>query len=172
MSAHARALRGDEAQLFELHGRILRSLVGRHVRTSQANIEDACAFAWMQMLRYQPPRDRLVGWLRRTVIREAIKLDRRACRWTELTEDAELALYPLVPSSPVDERVELLAAAEAIAAAQLREREADLVALHVAGYSYAETAQLRGITPRTAERQLLRARRKLRAARLAQRNET
>jgi DNA-directed RNA polymerase specialized sigma24 family protein len=167
MTADASGLLGDEAQLFELHARILRSRVGRQVRTSHANIEDACAFAWMQMLNYQPPRDRLIGWLRRTAVREAIKLDRRGRRWTELTEDP--GALRLVAGSLTDDCLELLAARDAIAAAQLRDREADLLALHAAGYSYAGTAKLRSITPRTAERQLLRARRKLRSARLAQR---
>jgi hypothetical protein len=46
-----------------------------------------------------------------------------------------------------DERIEVLVARDAIAAAKLRDREADLVMLHVAGYSYADTAQRRAITP-------------------------
>jgi RNA polymerase sigma factor (sigma-70 family) len=168
MSTDAPVLLGDEAQLFRLHAGTLRSVVTRQVRTSSANIEDACAFAWVQFLRYQPPRDRLMGWLCRTAIREAITLDRRGCRCTELTEDPDVGPQLATNGSMADERLELLVAREAIAAAQLRDREADLLVLQLAGYSYAETARLRNLTQRTVERQLLRARRKLRSARLAQ----
>lgn len=167
MSTDAPGLRGDEAQLFELHAAELRSVVGRQVRTSRANVEDACSFAWVQMLRNQPPRDRLMGWLCRTATREAIKLDRRSRRCSELPEDQDVGPQAAAGSF-TDERLEVLVAREAIAAAQLRDREADLLGLHLAGYSYAETAELCSLTTRTVERQLLRAKRKLRSARLVQ----
>ena len=160
--------RGDEAQLFTIHAARLRSIVGRHVRTSQANLDDACAFAWLQMLRYQPERERLLAWLCRTAIREAIKLDRRAQRSCELVEAGDADVRHADTGGHPDDRLELLAAREAVAAARLRTREAELLALQVAGYSYAETARVQKITTRTVERQLRRARSKLRDARRAQ----
>lgn len=162
------ALRGDEGQLFVVHGAKLRSIVGREVRTSEANLDDACSFAWLQMLRYQPERERLLAWLCRTAIREAIKLDRRAQRSCDLVDGGEADIRHADTGNPVDDRLELLTAREAIAAARLRTREAEVLSLQVAGYSYTETAQLQRITPRTVERQLRRARDKLRSARRAQ----
>jgi DNA-directed RNA polymerase specialized sigma24 family protein len=76
----APAALGDEPALFtEIHPR-LRDHVRLRVRTSRANVEDACSFAFLQLLRYQPDREHLYGWLLRTATREAIKLDQRARR--------------------------------------------------------------------------------------------
>ena len=73
---------GDEPVLFREHHPRLRSHVRRLVRTSRANIEDACSFAFLQLLRHQPDREHVYGWLLRTATREAIKLDqqRPTCR--------------------------------------------------------------------------------------------
>jgi DNA-directed RNA polymerase specialized sigma24 family protein len=71
---------GDEPVLFREHHPRLRSHVGRLVRTSRANIEDACSFACLQLLRHQPDREHVYGWLLRTATREAIKLDQQARR--------------------------------------------------------------------------------------------
>jgi len=67
--------RGDESRLFgEHHDRLLRN-VRRAVNASDALIEDACSFAWVQLLRRQPDRGpMLFGWLRTTAIREAYRL--------------------------------------------------------------------------------------------------
>jgi RNA polymerase sigma factor (sigma-70 family) len=170
MSAAYPTLRGDEGRLFTVHSAKLRSIVGREVRTSQANLDDACSFAWLQMLRYQPERERLLAWLCRTAIREAIKLDRRAQRSCELVDAGEADIRHADTGNPVDDRLELLAAGEAVVAARLRAREAELLSLQVAGFSYTETARLQRTTTRTVERQLRRARGKLRSARRAQAN--
>ncbi len=69
---------GDEAELYARYGPKLRRIVDHQVRTSSANVEDACSHAWLQMPRYQPARETLLSWLVRTGIREAVKLDRRA----------------------------------------------------------------------------------------------
>jgi hypothetical protein len=37
-------------------------------------IEDACAFAWVELLARQPERTSIVGWLRIVARREAIRL--------------------------------------------------------------------------------------------------
>ena len=59
-------LRGDEADLFAAHSEELIEKLARCVRASSAAIE-ACAFAWVQFLRYQPDRDQeWQGWLFRT----------------------------------------------------------------------------------------------------------
>ena len=141
-------LRGDEGRLFTAHSAKLRSIVGREVRTSQANLDDACSFAWLQMLRYQPERERLLAWLCHTAIREAIKLDLRAQRSCELVDAGEADVRHAETGNPAEDRLELLTAREAIVA-RLRAREAELLSLQVAGYSYTETAELQQITTRT-----------------------
>jgi DNA-directed RNA polymerase specialized sigma24 family protein len=67
--------RGDEGELFaSFHNELVRK-VRRAVRTSEANVDDACAFAWTQFLRYQPDRERnWRGWLHRVASREALHL--------------------------------------------------------------------------------------------------
>lgn len=37
---------GDD-ELYAEHAQALRGLVGARVRTSDANVEDACSFAWL-----------------------------------------------------------------------------------------------------------------------------
>jgi len=74
----------DEAELFEEHALRLLSAVSATVRTSPVNVEDACAFAWLQLLRCRPERKAAFAWLCKTAIREAIKLDRRARRLVAL----------------------------------------------------------------------------------------
>jgi DNA-directed RNA polymerase specialized sigma24 family protein len=116
MSRTAPARVGDETTLFaELHPKLARQ-VRRLVRTSEQNVQDACSFAFLQLLRYQPSRESVFPWL--------------------LT----------------------------IAAAGLTARQARIVALHAAGHTYELISEMLGLSVRTVERQLLRARRKLRFA--------
>ena len=62
-------------------------------------------------------------------------------------------------------RLDVLAAFEAIVDARLREREAEILAAQVAGYTYVEIGLAKWLTPGTVKRQLPRAKRKLRDAR-------
>ena len=159
---------GDEQTLFtELHPR-LRDHVRLLVRTSGANVDDACSFAFLQLLRYQPDREHLYGWLLRTATREAIKLDQHAQRTAPLPVGGNDDRG----AQAVDERAcpelqfELLVAREAVAAAGMTDRERRIVGLHAAGLTYSDVAKVTGDSERTIERQLLRGRRKLRAARI------
>lgn len=161
MTTYQPACHGDEAELYERYARTLGRLVARRVRTSRANIEDACSYAWMQMLRHQPAREAVLGWLLQTGIREAIRLDRRDRRYMLRPDQSETVAER---ESPMERRLELLSACQAVAAAGLRDREADLLALRTVGYSYREIAAARGVTERTVERQLARAGRKLNRA--------
>ena len=59
------------------------------VNTSQANIEDACMFAWVQLLRHEIDEiDAAYSWLTTVAIREAVKLDRADRRTRSLSVDA------------------------------------------------------------------------------------
>ncbi|MGH2871462.1 MAG: RNA polymerase sigma factor, partial [Solirubrobacteraceae bacterium] len=148
MTSTAPTYRGDEAALYASHAAALVGIVIRRVSTSPTNVEDACSYAWMQMLRHQPARETLLAWLATTATREAIRLSRRDRRDSPLGETTD-AVH--VPTTPIDGRLELLSASEMVSAAQLRAREADLWALSVIGYSYREIAAARQITERTVE---------------------
>ena len=64
--------RRTEDALFRRHHCALVRAVGRVVHASDALIEDACAIAWLQLIRTQPERTaRLFGWLRTVAIHEA-----------------------------------------------------------------------------------------------------
>jgi len=90
MSVRAPALRGDEAQLFAAHHAALRGRVARHVGTRASNIDDACSFAWLRLLRRQPERGKTLEWLTTVAIREARRLDRADRRLARLDAAGEL----------------------------------------------------------------------------------
>jgi DNA-directed RNA polymerase specialized sigma24 family protein len=164
MSALPLGLRGDEGELFARHAAQLHRIVSSQVTTSRANVEDACSFAWLQMLRHQPARETLLSWLTTTGMREAVRLHRRGARDDALPDDPGDGHSGIV-ELPVDAHLARLFAAETIASAHLRPREADMLMAQVAGFSYVEIAIARRTTTRTVERQLARAHRKLREAR-------
>src|ERR1019366_1802377 len=165
MSTTAPARVGDETTLFaELHPKLARQ-VRRLVRTSEENVQDACSFAFLQLLRYQPSRESVFSWLLTVAVREAVKLDQRGRRDRRLPvcEDGG-ELEPVDERADPELRLETLAALEAIAAAGLTARQARIVALHAAGHTYESISEMLGLSVRTVERQLLRAPRKLRSA--------
>ncbi len=151
----------DPAQLFERHAPRLKAVVSSHVRISAANVEDACGFAWLQLVRHRPRRSTAFTWLCTTAIREAVKLHRRASQTVGLDRVADVA----DARHFLDGRLELISAGQEIREAGLRPREARLVGLRVAGYSREQMAELTGETCRVVDRQLGRAQRRLRAVR-------
>jgi RNA polymerase sigma factor (sigma-70 family) len=162
------AARGDDAHLFATYAQRLRGEVRRVVRTSPENVDDACSFAFLQLLRYQPDRDSAYVWLVKVAVREAVKLDRRSRRTIPLEHndgDHEVSREPADRTDTLALRLEVLAAREAIAAARLTSRQARIVALQALGLDYEEISFQENISVRTVERQILRARRKLREAR-------
>src|SRR3954465_1336532 len=81
------AARGDEAALFqEHHARLIRA-VGRAVQAPAALVEDACGWAWEQLVRTQPARTpQLFGWLKTVAIHEAYRLSKLQRRESELEQ--------------------------------------------------------------------------------------
>ncbi len=148
------------------HRRLERELT-RVVNTSPENVQDAMAFAWCALVRrrgsVEPGTAR--AWLLAVARHEALKLDRRARRTLPIeNQDGE----PLEFEDPrQDDRAwdELLDAAAAVGRARLTDRQARMLSLSVGGFSYEEIALETAASPRVVERQLLRARRKLAAAR-------
>ena len=94
------ALRGDEAELFREHSDDLLRIVRSLVAAPEAMVEDACAMAWEQLLRYQPERGpTLIGWLRVVAVREAWRLSGMQRREPGLHELVD----PNGRSDPLDE---------------------------------------------------------------------
>jgi DNA-directed RNA polymerase specialized sigma24 family protein len=153
--------RPDDEELFVQHACRLQAVVSATVRTWAANVDDACGLAWLQLVRHRPPALSAFAWLCTTAIREAIKLQHRTGRLMDLDGLAEVAADPTIGPEP---SLALIAAGEHIRAARLRPREARVLGLRVAGYSRDEIAELTGESLRTIDRQLGRARRKVRDA--------
>ncbi len=165
---HASAsVAADELEgLYLALSRRLEQLVRMDVRAPEAVIEDACQIAWIGLVRHsgRVRRDAVLSWLATTAVREAYRLTRRESR--ELSLDAALEQadgLPGLPRSPgpheVLEQRERLAEIRA-----LPQRQQRLLWLHAFGYSYTEMAAHDGITRRTVERQLLRAKGRVREA--------
>ena len=157
----------DAVEIGELYAALskrLEHIVRSDVRAPEAVIEDACQFAWSRLIHHchRVRRDTALSWLATTAIREAFKLIRRDGR--ELSLDAALAITgepPLLLDAPRTE--ELVEQHERLAELRyLPERQQRLLWLHGFGFTYDEMARHTGSTPRTVERQLLRAKRRLR----------
>ena len=56
-------LRGDEDELYRRHHHDLERAVANAVHAPRELIEDACQNAWAIMLRAQPDRTSILGWL-------------------------------------------------------------------------------------------------------------
>ena len=163
-TTHAAApLLGDEEQLYRTHARKLRSVVRIQVNTSDDIVEDACAFAWLQLVRCQPRRDTVFGWLRTVAIRAAVRLDRVA------RADAPIQTSELEHQSLSDLRHdpqttdEVIDALDALRALHHRQRIA--LGLQALGFHYREIGELTGDTLLTVARHMRRARRAVLLAR-------
>jgi RNA polymerase sigma factor (sigma-70 family) len=158
----------DDAHLFAIYAQRLRAEVRRIVSTSPENVEDACSFAFLQLLRSEPDRDSAYEWLVKVAVCEAIELESRSRRTLPLEHDdsdPDLVCEPAECTDMLALRLDIIAAREAIAAARLSPRQARIVALQALGLDYEEIASSIGCTTRTVESQIVRARRKLREAR-------
>ena len=158
--------RGDEGELFERNAERLVRIVRRTLTVPRHIAEDACAFAWMQLLRKQPEREAVVGWLRVVATHEALRLIRASGRHMPFDEG---------PDEPepahADERAELelvLEAREALEhTAALTEQQVRIFSLHIAGLSYDEICAATGYSRTQVNRHIVRARAQLRERRRA-----
>jgi RNA polymerase sigma factor (sigma-70 family) len=157
---------GEVAELYARSAGLVRCQVRSGVTAPEAVIDDACQFAWSRLVHHRDrvSRDRAISWLVTTAVHEAFKLIRRASR--------EVSLERLVDEAgdqPLS-RAEIVAAPQETVERRLRlevlgslpERQQRLVWLQGLGFNYAEMATETGVTERTVERQLTRARDKLR----------
>lgn len=148
------------ADLYRSLSRRLEDIVRLDVQQApDPVVEDACQFAWDRLmhLHARVRRETALPWLARTAVHEAFKLLGRERRCVSLDAVSELE------SPSADELIERRERLEAVR--RLPARQQRLVWLHALGLNYVEIAVSTGCTTRTVERQLLRARRTLRAAR-------
>ncbi len=153
---HRASLRGDEGDLIANHGARLRAVVSQAVNTAEGNVDDACAFAWLQLMETQPRRETVFPWLIRVAIREAWRLDRIQRR----DESADAGILDGVESATDSERREdRLALEEMIAAlATLHPRKRKMLLQHAAGYTVEEIAAEHAISRQRARELIYRAR--------------
>jgi RNA polymerase sigma factor (sigma-70 family) len=142
----------------------LAQIVGGCVDASDAVIEDACQAAWTRLIQN---RRRMIlgtapGWLVTTALHEARRLSRLQARDDSLEQEFEEGLGQARGSAPppLDE---LLARRERLrTVGTLPSRQQRLLWLLALGLSYDEIAWHEHCTCRTVQRQLERARRRLR----------
>lgn len=150
----------DIDALFRAHQERLVRAVGATVHTSKEVVEDACSFAWMQLLRTEPEIGETIGaWLRTVAVREAIRLDRLGRRGVSIEDAPSANLIDRRQSTPEQRTAWREQLAEV---ARLPKRQRDVIAMQAAGLSYEEIAAATGDSRRTVERQLMRAKRQTR----------
>jgi RNA polymerase sigma factor (sigma-70 family) len=153
----------EVGELYRALSEPLERVIRSDVHASASVIEDACQFAWARLVHHRDSvrRETAFGWLVKTALHEAFKLIRRAGREVSLEKEIEAGHdRPDHRPGPPDlcERRERLGMLSSLSARQQR-----LLWLYGVGLTYAEIAARDGSTPRTVERQLLRARLALRA---------
>src|ERR1700684_149135 len=166
----------DVARLYVEEAVKVRRIVRMSVTASPAVIEDACQVAWSRLLihRARLRRESARAWLVRVAVREAIKSIQRERRERSLEALLEQGGRSTAGGSGdtgmtlptpalIEDLVEQKDRLESIRA--LPERQRRLVWLQGLGLSYREMAGETGMTRRTVERQLVRARSSLAEAR-------
>ena len=143
----------DTQRLYITHANRLRRVVGSIVNTSDANLEDACSFAWLQLLTTDPRRDTIGSWLVKVAVREAWRLDRQQRRTIPIED--ELARAP-VRADPVEVRTLLVETIEALPG--IHERKREMLLLHATGFTMREIAEAHDISPARARELVYRAR--------------
>lgn len=146
-------LRGDELDRYiEFHDELYRTIRGMVFATPES-VADACSFAWLQFLRYQPPREgNWKGWMVTTAQREAWRLRAIELRDRDLTEAEVKGVLPIDPRDRFAERVAFDAALQ-----QLRRLPPELqrvVLIRSQVWKKEEVAEVMGIQPDQVERLL------------------
>jgi DNA-directed RNA polymerase specialized sigma24 family protein len=130
-------------------------------------IEDACQNAWAILLRAQPDRPSVFGWLYVVAIREAFRLCERDRRHLLLDTVLPAGSWDAViaDACSIDDILEAREALELLAALPDRQR-VDLTLL-IAGFRYVEIAERTGgRTYTNVNKHIAKARARLRLARL------
>jgi RNA polymerase sigma factor (sigma-70 family) len=161
-------LRGDEEELYRRHHRDLHRAVAHAVNGPRELIEDACQNAWAILLRSQPDRRSIFGWLYVVATREAFRLCERDRRHISLETVLPAGSWDAVIADAfsMDDILEAREALEILAGLPDRQR-ADLTLL-VAGFSYTEIAEITGRRTYTnVSKHIAKARARVRLARMS-----
>jgi DNA-directed RNA polymerase specialized sigma24 family protein len=136
------------------------------VDASDSVVDDACQHAWDALLRNQSHvrSDTALAWLTRTAVREAVRMLHRAQRYASLDDPVVRGSDGSVPSGAGGPEEVILQRERLASLGSLTRRQQQMVWLQSFGLSYAEIAAHTGCTARTVERQLLRAKRRVRIA--------
>jgi RNA polymerase sigma factor (sigma-70 family) len=147
-------LRGDEHDLYSAQHARLRAVVARAVNTSDANINDACSFAWLRLMTRQPRRATAFAWLAKVAVREVWRLDRaeRARSARADVESPDIA----DEADPAGDRIALEEVLEALA--EIHPRKRSMLVMHSLGFTHAEIAAQHGVSPARARELVYRAR--------------
>lgn len=157
-----RVTRADVDGLYREYAAPLRVAVRARVWGTDDQVDDACAHAWLILLRARPCLDRAFFWLLRVAAHEMwriVREDRERAPLTALPvglDEVDGCGSDTDPLAPLHAR-ELLSAV----AKTLPERKRNLVALQALGYSYREIGALTGASYTAVNRHLSEARRLL-----------
>jgi DNA-directed RNA polymerase specialized sigma24 family protein len=120
------------------------------VRASPEDIEDACAFAWVQFLRRQPDRDRpWRSWLLETAKRQAWRFAAQRGDTLAIVDVDDPGLgttvEPADPRDRTEQALEFQAALQELA--QLPERLQAVVFIRSQSSTQAQVAEVLGVSP-------------------------
>lgn len=80
---------GDESRLYIAYANRLRRVLATIVNTSDANLEDACSFAWLQLVVTRPRYETVWPWLVKVAEREAWRLHRQHRRSVPIDDELD-----------------------------------------------------------------------------------
>lgn len=150
-------------RLFESHATRLERVVASKVGATPETVEDACSFAWAQLVAHtdvDPDSASAFAWLVMVAVREVWNLTGRAIP----AADVEVETVPAFDTrADLDTIVESHDAREIIA--QLPERQRKVKTLQVLGFSYEEIADALGWTYTAVNRHITRANKRIREIR-------
>ncbi len=152
------------SSLYAQHAAKVERLVARQ---AGGDVQDACQTAWERLLGHEEVDVQsrgVIGWLVITATREAWKRSRHERELPFVTlsgDDSGAERFEPAGDAPDPLAVVLQRDDSRRRLAALTDREREFLALQVLGLTYTEIARATGASSRTAERQILRARRKL-----------
>lgn len=161
------------ASLYAQHAATIVRLVAARAWMQPASIEDACQTAWARLCAHPEVdpagAESTIAWLVVSATREVWKLGRNRATPAGAMIGETLDVGELAEPADSEPSDPLELAIEHDAHRQRRQlllglsaRERQFLGLQAAGLSYEEISQSTGASRRTVERQILRARRKLR----------
>lgn len=142
-------------ELYERYADRLRRLVGFRAATTDQNCEDACSYAWTQLIEKRPvAHGDLFPWLATVAIRQAWQLARAdRSRIGSLNDEVIGSEEPKFTGVDADDLVAALA--------QMNERRRRLLVQRLAGWTLYEIADAEGISYKRAWQLVERARQEL-----------